>query len=426
MDRAGILRGRAACTGARSPGRAENDFFSFARLTRPRTGTPPGRSRRSCWSAGLRPSARSLTGGELVRTLGRIARRPSRRRAVWRWFKKRVGVSVWTRQWFTFAVARDVYDGVPAIYVNYLDYDEAAHCVRPPEWQRLRRASRSRSLAPADPAARSVECPATATTLYVLADHGQAPSTPYSDAGRRATIRARVLRRDPSSAVPDRGLATESARRRCRRRRRRIRRTATGRPPRSGQEGLDLGFEPISRRARGVRAWRRPRGLGRAERVRVLPWTRRDQLSLEAVEARWPGLPALLSKSAGVGFVLVRAKDGPVCFWRGQAQSPRGSRVRTVRERRIGAVSPAGPDDPDGDAECRRSRRLRHRRAGRSRVLHRRGGRARRAVAGGASHVHRGVRPGRPVPRSLDHPLQLYDLFIPVPVRATTARTDGP
>ena len=56
--------------------------------------------------------------------LTHITRRPGERRLAWRWFQKRIALSVWTRQWFTFAVARDVYDGVPAIYVNYLDYDE--------------------------------------------------------------------------------------------------------------------------------------------------------------------------------------------------------------------------------------------------------------------------------------------------------------
>ena len=34
---------------------------------------------------------------------------------------------MWVRQFFTLAVARDLYAGAPRIYVNYLDYDVSAH-----------------------------------------------------------------------------------------------------------------------------------------------------------------------------------------------------------------------------------------------------------------------------------------------------------
>ena len=36
-------------------------------------------------------------------------------------------MSIWVRNFFTMAVSRDLYEGVPAIYVNYLGYDETAH-----------------------------------------------------------------------------------------------------------------------------------------------------------------------------------------------------------------------------------------------------------------------------------------------------------
>ena len=36
-------------------------------------------------------------------------------------------MSIWVRNFFTLAVSRDLYEGVPAIYVNYLGYDETAH-----------------------------------------------------------------------------------------------------------------------------------------------------------------------------------------------------------------------------------------------------------------------------------------------------------
>jgi hypothetical protein len=40
-------------------------------------------------------------------------------------------------------------------------------------------------------------------------------------------------------------------------------------------------------------------------------------LDIEAVERRFPGLAEQLSQSTGVGYVLARSGDGPLCFWRG-------------------------------------------------------------------------------------------------------------
>ena len=53
------------------------------------------------------------------------------RSARWRWLTIKIGISVWVRQFFTLAVSRDLYAGVPTIYVNYLDYDVAAHAFGP-------------------------------------------------------------------------------------------------------------------------------------------------------------------------------------------------------------------------------------------------------------------------------------------------------
>ena len=41
-------------------------------------------------------------------------------------------------------------------------------------------------------------------------------------------------------------------------------------------------------------------------------------LDAEALEHRFPGLAEQLSQSPGVGFVLARSGDGPLCFWRGK------------------------------------------------------------------------------------------------------------
>ena len=93
-------------------------------------------------------------------------------------FKKKIAISVWTREWFTFAVARDAYDGVPAIYVNYLDHDEIAHACGP----RSRHAFKA--LRGVDSSLRQIQrvlrrVPEHRYDLYILSDHGQAPCTPY-------------------------------------------------------------------------------------------------------------------------------------------------------------------------------------------------------------------------------------------------------
>src|SRR5256885_151083 len=69
-----------------------------------------------------------LSGIELARALLRFVADPLGESARgWRWLAIKVGVSVWPRGLFTLAVARDLYAGVPAVYVNYLDYDVFAH-----------------------------------------------------------------------------------------------------------------------------------------------------------------------------------------------------------------------------------------------------------------------------------------------------------
>ena len=44
-----------------------------------------------------------------------------------------------------------------------------------------------------------------------------------------------------------------------------------------------------------------------------------EPLTLAEIEARVPGLAETLSRSPGIGFVLVRTEAGPVCWWRGES-----------------------------------------------------------------------------------------------------------
>jgi hypothetical protein len=304
-NRRGILQG-GSVYGCVFTGGAENDYFSFARLARPRA---PGLARVLSafvlvgWVAA---KCAALTVVELVRMLGRIARRPRERATAWRWFKKKTTLSVWTRQWFTFAVARDLYDGVPAIYVNYLDHDEAAHGFGP------RSAQSFAGLRAVDRSLRQIRrtlrrVPEHRYDLYILADHGQAPCTPYSEltGGRRfERVFFDEILPGADAGEPDLPGARAAVA------------TEVDAPRRTGSS-LDLGFEPYL----DVReSWERGgvRVVSAGPNAFVYFVDTPEPLTLEAIEARCPGLATALSKSQGVGFVLSRAKDGPVCFWRGQ------------------------------------------------------------------------------------------------------------
>ena len=68
---------------------------------------------------------------ELVRAVARLVAHPARARQGWRWTTIKIGFSLGVRGLFTLAVSRDLYAGTPAVYVNYLDYDVAAHAFGP-------------------------------------------------------------------------------------------------------------------------------------------------------------------------------------------------------------------------------------------------------------------------------------------------------
>ena len=123
----------AAPTAASSAGSADNSLFSFTSLT-----SAQGRQRAQC-AVGLRGGGfgssvepdpdnlwrRQRVGLRLIAVpFGEVGR--------WRWLTIKIGISVWVRQFFTLAAARDLYAGVPRIYVNYLDYDVSAHAFGPP------------------------------------------------------------------------------------------------------------------------------------------------------------------------------------------------------------------------------------------------------------------------------------------------------
>jgi hypothetical protein len=210
------------------------------------------------------------------------------------------------------AVCRDLYAGVPAIYVNYLDYDEAAHSFGP----------RSRpalvSLGRVDSAIRQIcrvlrRVPEHQYDLYILSDHGQTPCRPYRDVNGGQRFERWIFNQfiDPKpSAAPDEraqfGLAHGI------------------RTRRQGATGLFQQYlnyinadfirreDPEAHEQNGVRVI----AAGPNAFLYVLETT--SPLDCDALEKRFPGLAEKLSQSAGIGFVLVRSRNGPICFWHGK------------------------------------------------------------------------------------------------------------
>jgi hypothetical protein len=313
-DRPGILQG-GSVYGCVFTGGAAHDFFSFARLTRPRASGLVRVMSAVVVVVWVVAKGAALTCKEFIRTLARIIRQPGRRRPEWKWFEKKIAISVWTREWFTFAVARDVYDGVPAIYVNFLDHDETAHAFGPRSGQALK------ALRSVDSSLRQIQrvlrrVPGHRYDLYILADHGQAACTPYRVvAGGQRFERAffdQVLV-DAVVAAPARdasGPPVGSPEGH-------VPGPAAGPSPSESAGRPELGFEPyLDVRESFERAGIRVVSAGPNAFVYFMDTP--EPVPLDAIEARCPGLAAALSKSPGVGFVLARAENGPVYFWRGE------------------------------------------------------------------------------------------------------------
>ena len=253
-DRRGILAD-GSVYGCVFTGGAANDYFSFARLTRPRASGLIRVLSAFVVVAWVAAKSAALTVTELVRTAGRIARRPSQRTQEWKLAKKRIAISVWIREWFTCAVARDVYDGVPAIYVNYLDHDETAHALGP----RSREAFAAlrgvdRSLRQIRRVLRRV--PEYGYDLYVLSDHGQASCTPYRVLAGGQPFE-RVFFDQVLGWAPRRGAGRDG-----------VAPAGEARTSEALQTGARV--RALPGRPRVVRAPRDPGGLRRSERLRVL------------------------------------------------------------------------------------------------------------------------------------------------------------
>ena len=312
-DRVGILRG-GSVYGCVFTGGAENDLFSFARLTRP---SGPGVVRVLSGFVVLGWVALKgvcQTTGVLLLFLVRCLALPRGAGRRWQWTKIKVGVSVWVRQFFTAEVARDLYDGVPVIYVNYLDHDVAAHAFGPQDRAAFR------ALEFVDRSIRQIgrilrRVPEHQYDLYVLSDHGQAQSKPFAELTAGKPLERLLfdelldpvdLERYPVPKDKPAGFAHGFMAYH-------IGRTGLGRRvmnriDRESARSLD---EREAHERGGVRV------ISAGPNAFLYLVDAAEPLPIEEIDKRFPGLASRISASRGVGFVLARSEKGPVYFWRG-------------------------------------------------------------------------------------------------------------
>jgi hypothetical protein len=235
----------------------------------------------------------------------------------WKLLAIKVGVSVWVRELFTLCASRDVWEGAPAVYVNYLDYDVVAHAYGPHDRRALRTLRGvDRSIQQLWRTARRV--PGHGWDLYVLSDHGQAHCTPFDrlTGGRRLE---RVLFEDYLGPIGAHEVAPGHAE---------GRRLASGiKAIRSGRERgvvqrflnyLEQDFPRLLGELKEAHESNGVRVIAAGPNAFIYFLDDPQPLTLTAIEQRFPSLPDDLSRATGIGFVLVRSAAGPLCIWRGK------------------------------------------------------------------------------------------------------------
>ena len=255
---------------------------------------------------------------ELTRALLRAAADPfSVSTMGWKWLAIKIVISVWLRELFTLAAAHDLYAGVGRIYVNYLDYDVAAHAWGP----RHRRALRA--LRRVDASVHRLwrvlrRVPEYRYDLYVLSDHGQATCRSYRRITGGPPLEEALFDEffDPLSEPRPAGVEGKGQR------------IASGlkayrshRAPGLFQRFVNylerdfprlLGETPESRERAGIRV------ISAGPNAFVYFLDSPEPLMLEDIEKRFPALATAVSAAPGIGIVLIRSASGPLCFWRGR------------------------------------------------------------------------------------------------------------
>lgn len=317
-DRRGIMEG-GSCYGCIFTGGAEESLWTFARLLRPtRAGAALLRvPLSSVLLAWVVLKCCILTLLEVTRALMRLVADPvsEGRRGV-KWLLLKIGLSIWARQFFTLAASSDLYRGLPAVMVNYLDYDVYAHGFGP-DHRLARRALRrvDRSIMRLYRVVRRL--PEWHYDFYVLSDHGQVLSRPFHTVSGGASIeeavRAALAGRAGGRPAPAAGGGSVRLR------------TQLADYRHSRSRGL---FQRFLIYLEHDRPWLRDadpsRGAGPVKVIAAGPnafvyfTDTREPLAAEEIEGRHPGAAVALSEHPGIGFVLARSAQGPVCWYRGK------------------------------------------------------------------------------------------------------------
>jgi Type I phosphodiesterase / nucleotide pyrophosphatase len=313
--RTGILDGGSAY-GCCFTGGAANDVFSFARLKRP-TGEGLLRVGASLivlvWVI-IKCLVLSLImiGRHSIRSMAY----PIREQGLgWQWLAVKLGISVWVRELFTLAVSRDLYRGAPAVYVNYLDYDVFAHGFGPSHRRALRALRRvDRAIRRLTRVLRRV--PEYRYDLHILSDHGQALTRPFATLAQGRPFERAFF--EDIFPLPDPNGSPPAARRRdWRGRLGRLRRREPGTLQRFFNY-LQEDFFAMPEEAKETVERGGVRVVSAGPNAFVYVVDESEPLDMDAIEARFPGLAEHLSRYAGVGYVLARSADGPLCWWRGK------------------------------------------------------------------------------------------------------------
>jgi hypothetical protein len=308
--RRGILEGGSAY-GCCFTGGAVNNFFTFTSLTQP--------SARGIMSA-LSPFVvvacvaaknAALSAYEIVKAVSRLIAHPRSWRRGSRWLHIKIVMSIWVRNFFTIAVSRDVYEGIPTIYVNYLGYDEMAHAFGP----RSRRAVQA--LRDIDHAIEQLwrvmrRVPEHNYDAYILSDHGQSPCKPYVGLTKGKRLERWIF----DAFLHPAGAATPEPPRVGLRSGIRARRAGTKAMMQQFMNYINEDYfrrpDPEAYEHGGVRA------ISAGPNAFVYDLHADAPLDAAALERRFPGLAEKLSMSPGVGFVFARSGNGaPLCYWRG-------------------------------------------------------------------------------------------------------------
>ncbi len=320
--RRGILEG-GSCYGCVFTGGAEHSLLTFTRLLKPTgAGLPLLRLPLSIVLLGwVVVKCLGLSAGELARFVAKMALHPRTASPDgFRWLGLKIVFSIWVREMFTLSVSADLYRGVPAIYVNYLDYDVFGH-VSGPAHRSAMRALRHIDSSIGQLARIIARLPEFKYDLYILSDHGQTPTRHFGSVSGGRSLE------DVVRAVLRANAGSESIRaRRAHRPRVGVARQLAGYRRAEAHGLLQRFFNHLERE------WhiKLPKTEEADEAIRVITagpnafvyfLDTSEPLTIEEIHRRYPGAAPRLSKHPGIGLVLARSASGPVCWWRGRPVS---------------------------------------------------------------------------------------------------------